>query len=64
MIEKVLQGVEMREGEIDHVVLIGGSTRIPKIRELVASYGEVSAGIDPYMGVGRWRRHAQGSDGW
>ena len=51
-IEKVLQDGDMRKVDIDHVVLIGGSTRIPKIRELLASYGEASAGINPDMGVG------------
>jgi heat shock protein 5 len=51
-IEYVLQDGDIRKGDIDHIVLTGGSTRIPKIRELLASYGEVSAGIDPDMCVG------------
>ena len=28
-------GVGMSPGEIDHVILVGGSTRIPRIREIL-----------------------------
>ena len=34
-IDKVLQDSELKKHQIDEVVLVGGSTRIPKIREIV-----------------------------
>ena len=46
----VLQALEdagMSPGEIDEIVLVGGSTRVPKVRELVKSI----FGKDPHQGV-------------
>merc|ERR1712054_741556 len=43
-------GAEMKKNEIDEIVLVGGSTRIPKIQSLVKEYfngKEPSKGINP-----------------
>lgn len=36
--DKVIADAKMKKSEIDDIVLIGGSTRIPKIRELLTEY--------------------------
>jgi molecular chaperone DnaK (HSP70) len=43
-VQKVLEDAYMRKDEIDEIVLVGGSTRIPKIQQLVKDYfnGKVS----------------------
>ena len=41
---------EMKKNEIDEIVLVGGSTRIPKIQQLVKEFfngKEPSKGINP-----------------
>jgi len=37
-VDKVLQDARMNKSEINEVVLVGGSTRIPKVQELVRQY--------------------------
>merc|ERR1711976_1043674 len=49
-VQKVLEDGEMKKNEIDEIVLVGGSTRIPKIQQLVKEYfngKEPSRGINP-----------------
>ncbi|KAJ8902837.1 hypothetical protein NDN08_006157 [Rhodosorus marinus] len=48
-VENVLKDGGLSKGEVHEIVLVGGSTRIPKIQELVKSYfGKVpSKGINP-----------------
>lgn len=43
-VQKVLEDADMKKDEIDEIVLVGGSTRIPKIQQLVRDYfnGKVS----------------------
>jgi molecular chaperone DnaK (HSP70) len=43
-VQKVLEDADMKKDEIDVIVLVGGSTRIPKIQQLVKDYfnGKVS----------------------
>lgn len=43
-VQKVLDDADMKKDEIDEIVLVGGSTRIPKIQQLVKDYfnGKVS----------------------
>ena len=43
-VQKVLEDADMKKDEIDEIVLVGGSTRIPKILQLVKDYfnGKVS----------------------
>ena len=43
-VQKVLKDADMKKDEIDEIVLVGGSTRIPKIQQLVKDYfnGKVS----------------------
>ena len=45
--KKVLNDAELSKGEIDQVILVGGSTRIPKIQEIVKEF----FGKDPSKGV-------------
>ncbi len=44
---KALEDAGLRPSEIDEVVLVGGSTRVPKVRDLVKSI----FGKDPHQGV-------------
>ncbi|GJQ10415.1 hypothetical protein GpartN1_g2206.t1 [Galdieria partita] len=37
-VEKVLQDAEMKKSEVDEIVLVGGSTRIPKVQELLKDF--------------------------
>jgi len=37
-VEKVLKDAKMGKGEIDEVVLVGGSTRIPKVQQLIQQF--------------------------
>ncbi len=46
-IESALADAKLNASDIDEVVLVGGSTRIPKVVELVKSY----FGKDPHQGV-------------
>jgi molecular chaperone DnaK len=45
--EKALADAGLKPGEIDEVILVGGSTRIPKIQEVVKTF----FGKDPHRGV-------------
>lgn len=45
-----LEGAGLKKNEIDEIVLVGGSTRIPKIRQLVKEFfngKEPNTGINP-----------------
>ena len=49
-VEKVLDDAEMSKNDVDEIVLIGGSTRIPKVKQLVKEFfggKEPSRGIQP-----------------
>ena len=49
-VQKVMDDGEMKKNEVDEIVLVGGSTRIPKIQQLVKEYfngKEPSKGINP-----------------
>merc|ERR1719333_859212 len=49
-VQKVLQDADLTKNEIDEIVLVGGSTRIPKVQQLVKEYfngKEPSRGINP-----------------
>lgn len=37
-VKKVLEDADMKTSEIDEIVLVGGSTRIPKIQELITEF--------------------------
>lgn len=52
-IEKVLEETELTKEEVDEIVLVGGSTRIPRIIELVANYmgKKPNTNIDPELAV-------------
>ena len=46
-VEKALSDAGMRFSDIDHVILVGGSTRMPAVQQLVKSL----TGKDPHKGV-------------
>ncbi|RNA17413.1 78 kDa glucose-regulated [Brachionus plicatilis] len=49
-VQKVLEDAGLKKSDIDEIVLVGGSTRIPKIQQLVKEYfdgKEPSRGINP-----------------
>ena len=47
-VKKVLEDAELTKKEIDDIVLVGGSTRIPKIKQLVKEFFN---GKEPRNGV-------------
>lgn len=49
-VQKVLEDADLKKADIDEIVLVGGSTRIPKIQQLVKEFfngKEPSRGINP-----------------
>lgn len=47
---RVLEDADVSKGEVDEIVLVGGSTRIPKVQQLISEYfggKEPSKGINP-----------------
>jgi len=49
-VQKVMEDADMQKKDIDEIVLVGGSTRIPKVQQLVREYfngKELSRGINP-----------------
>ncbi|XP_029026768.1 heat shock 70 kDa protein 13 [Betta splendens] len=52
-IETVLAEGHLDKGEVDEIVLVGGSTRIPRIRRLISEYfgKEPNTSVDPDLAV-------------
>jgi molecular chaperone DnaK len=46
-VEAAMKDADMKMGDLDEVILVGGSTRMPAVQELVKSL----TGKDPHMGV-------------
>merc|ERR1712054_199463 len=49
-VNKVMEDSSFKKGEIDEIVLVGGSTRIPKVQQLIKDYfngKEPNKGINP-----------------
>lgn len=46
-VEKALKDADKTKDQIDEIVLVGGSTRIPKIQQLIKDY----FGKDPSKGI-------------
>merc|ERR1712147_399904 len=49
-VSRVLEDADVAKSEVDEIVLVGGSTRIPKVQSLIAEYfggKEPSKGINP-----------------
>jgi heat shock protein 5 len=49
-VQKVLEDADMSKSEVDEIVLVGGSTRIPKVQSLLKDYfdgKEPSKGVNP-----------------
>jgi L1 cell adhesion molecule like protein len=43
-VEKVLKDAKIDKASVHDVVLVGGSTRIPKVQQLLSDFFNVSAG--------------------
>ncbi len=53
-VKKVLEVTELEQSDIDEIVLVGGSTRIPRIRQIIKEYfngKEPNVSIDPELAV-------------
>ncbi|KAL5253274.1 hypothetical protein ACHWQZ_G013151 [Mnemiopsis leidyi] len=53
-IEATLKYAELQKSDISDIVLVGGSTRIPRIRELISEYfngKELNTSVDPELAV-------------
>ncbi|XP_076468566.1 heat shock 70 kDa protein 13-like [Babylonia areolata] len=52
-IDRVLEVARLSRDEVDEIVLVGGSTRIPKVRQLIAEYfgKKPNTAIDPELAV-------------
>ncbi|GMF54131.1 unnamed protein product [Phytophthora fragariaefolia] len=49
-VEKVMKDADLKKSEVDEIVLVGGSTRIPKVQQLIKDYfngKEPSRGVNP-----------------
>jgi heat shock protein 5 len=49
-VEKALKDAEIKKAEVDEIVLVGGSTRIPKVQQMIKDYfngKEPSRGVNP-----------------
>jgi len=49
-VQKVLEDADMKKSDVDEIVLVGGSTRIPKVQQLVKEFfngKEPTRGINP-----------------
>lgn len=49
-VEKVLEDADMKKEDVHEIVLVGGSTRIPKVQQLIKEFfngKEPSRGINP-----------------
>ncbi|KAH6914199.1 heat shock protein [Coprinopsis sp. MPI-PUGE-AT-0042] len=48
-VERAMEDAGLKKGDIDEIVLVGGSTRIPKVRQMLKEYfgKEPSQGINP-----------------
>ena len=56
-VQRVLDDADMKKADIDEAVLVGGSTRIPRVQQLVKEFfdgKEPSRGINPDEAVGKW----------
>jgi endoplasmic reticulum chaperone BiP len=50
VVDHVMERAKLTKSEVDHIVLVGGSTRIPKIQELLSDYfggKELAKAINP-----------------
>jgi len=65
LVEQALESAKLSPTDVDHVVLVGGSTRIPKVREMLEStfgFQPVSCGnVDECVALGAalFARHAK-----
>lgn len=58
-VQKVLEDADMNKKDVHEIVLVGGSTRIPKVQQLVKEFfngKEPSRGINPDEAVSKMCR--------
>ena len=50
-VQKVMEDADMSKSEVDEIVLVGGSTRIPKIQQLVKEFfnGKVNIVLSAHL---------------
>jgi len=60
-VQKVLEDANMKKKDIDEIVLVGGSTRIPKIQQLVKEFFD---GKEPNRGINPEEAVAYGATMW
>jgi len=54
-LDKVLQDAKLSKGDVDEIVLVGGSTRIPRVQELLSNYfngKQLNKSLNPDEAVG------------
>lgn len=64
-VQKVLEDADMNKKDVHEIVLVGGSTRIPKVQQLVKEFfngKEPSRGINPDEAVSRMCRQFNSVD--
>ena len=44
-VQKVMEDADLAKNEVDEIVLVGGSTRIPKVQQLVKEYFNGKVGL-------------------
>lgn len=62
-VQKVLEDSDLKKEDVHEIVLVGGSTRIPKIQQLIKEFfngKEPSRGINPDEVGGNCRRLSEG----
>ena len=53
-VQKVMEDADLQKTEIDEIVLVGGSTRIPKVQQLVKEYFNGKVGTVPPRVARMW----------
>merc|ERR1711865_952905 len=56
-VSRVMEDADLSKSEIDEIVMVGGSTRIPKVKQLISEYfggKEPSKGINPDEAICLW----------
>ena len=54
-VQNAMEDARLKKSEIADIILVGGSTRIPKIRQLIGEYfnKKPSTGVNPDEAVGK-----------
>ena len=65
-VQKVMEDSDLSKTELDEIVLVGGSTRIPKVQQLVKEYfnGKVNLLLNLSRHIFNSVDMSLGCDGW